>query len=81
MKKVQEIQLRALDRIGGALAELETLTNPFDIEAKVYFIAQLAKQAHGQLHEANSTVPHGTDCLHADKPGVFDFIFGKGFGV
>lgn len=76
MKKVQEIQLRALDRIGGALADLEKLTNPFDIEAKLYFIMTLAKQAHGQLHEENSVVPHGSDCVHSGLPAnVFDRIF------
>jgi len=76
MKKVKEIQVKALDRIGGALAELETLTNPFDIEAKLYFIKTLAQQSHDQLHALNSEVPH--DCSHGVGPNVFDAIFGKG---
>ena len=75
MKTIQQLQLDALDRIGGALADLEKLTNPFDIEAKVYFIKQLAEQSFQAMHKANSS-------FHTDhpaaRPEVFESIFGKG---
>jgi len=80
MKTIKEEQLYALDRIGALLADLEHTTNEFDAEAKVYAIWRVAESVHQRMHELNSDVPH--QCAHhpIDK-NVFDFIFGKGFGV
>lgn len=94
MKEIREQQLKALDvlgkrhaEIGKQLDELTGLTNDFDIEAKIYFIAKLAqsmeKQAtaiHGEMHTGNSA-DHPHLCEQMSDKGVFDFIFGKRFGI
>lgn len=91
MKKIRELQLKALDvlgrqaaDIGAELDKLTNLTNPFDVEAKLYFIKSLgtrlattAERIHKEMHLENSEVPH-LDCNHVPNAEVWDFIFGKG---
>lgn len=54
MKTITALQLDALDRIGKQLAELESLTNEFDIEAKVYSIKKIAQDISNKMHAHNS---------------------------
>lgn len=78
MENVRKIQFEALDALGARLAHLDhTLTqmsvepNPFDAEAKLYFImrqaerlTEMAKGFHNQMHDENSIdgEMHTIDC-------------------
>lgn len=98
MDKIKEQQLEALDVLGKQAADIERglndlakLTNPFDIEAKLYFIASLGKRIetaatrlHAKMHTENS-VDHPHLCAqHFELPenrSFFESIFGKGFSL
>ena len=76
---IKELKQEALERLGKrvaqqkqALDELDSLTNDFDIEAKLYFIGSLANQTknladdiHRHMHLENSVSGefHDPKCL------------------
>lgn len=87
MKNVQKLQLEALDTIGKQITEfgheldrLAKLTNEFDVEAKVFVLAERARRIeeralaiHRDMHTENSKLI-GTDRLPAE---IRAFVFGR----
>lgn len=83
MEKIKELQLGALDTLGSLSARIETALdqlrdekNPFDVEAKVYFIRHLAErlekkalEIHGAMHLVNSEPGeyHDLSCVTGGK--------------
>lgn len=54
MKTIQEEQIYVLDRIGVSLADLEYATDPFQIEAHIFLIAQIAEISFKRVHLLNA---------------------------
>lgn len=70
MDRIKKLRFEALTKIEGRMKELEdkieevrTSTNPFDIEARIYFMKTLsrllldvAEEMHRKIHYENSTL-------------------------